>query len=99
MLLLSLLLMAGIQAFASDSVPFTLHNKTLKSIPLVIPNVMNPNLSPISDSGVDLAVGQKIYFIHKHKRYLLIEVTPVYANTVVDVAEVIEQRKKELNLN
>ena len=40
-------------------ITFTLQNKTAKSIPLIIPSVMNPNLSPFSKSGVDLKVGQK----------------------------------------
>ena len=45
------------------AVPFTLRNNSLKSIPLKIPGVMNPNLSPMSNSGVDLAEGQKVYFL------------------------------------
>ena len=34
-------------------VSFTLVNSSSKSIPLIIPNEMNPNLSPKSNSGVD----------------------------------------------
>ena len=43
-------------------VSFTLRNETLKSIPLIIPGVMNPNLSPQSNSGVRLKMGQEIIY-------------------------------------
>jgi hypothetical protein len=43
-------------------VSFTLRNETLKSIPLIIPGVMNPNLSPHSNSGVRLKMGQEIKY-------------------------------------
>jgi len=43
-------------------ISFTLRNETLKSIPLVIPGVMNPNLSPQSNSGVRLKIGQEIKY-------------------------------------
>lgn len=39
---------------------FYLVNTTAQSIPLRIPGIMNPNLSPFSKSGVDLPIGQKI---------------------------------------
>lgn len=41
---------------------FTLRNETLKSIPLIIPGVMNPNLSPQSNSGVSLKIGQDVKY-------------------------------------
>jgi hypothetical protein len=41
---------------------FTLRNETMKSIPLIIPGVMNPNLSPQSNSGVSLKIGQEIKY-------------------------------------
>lgn len=44
----------------AQAIPMTFHNGSLKSIPLQIPGVMNPNLSPLSDSGVTLEVGQKV---------------------------------------
>ena len=43
-------------------ISFTLRNETYKSIPLIIPGVMNPNLSPRSNSGVRLKVGQEINY-------------------------------------
>ena len=43
-------------------ISFTLRNETLKPIPLIIPGVMNPNLSPRSNSGVRLKVGQEINY-------------------------------------
>lgn len=74
---------------------FTLHNSSLLSIPLVIPGVMNPNLSPLSDSGVGLALGQPIYFRHKGKDVLLLQVDEtIQEGQRIDVAELISQRKK-----
>ncbi len=99
-LLLSILFSIGIlsNTTAQQSVGFTLKNPTAKSIPLWIPSVMNPNLSPFSTSGVRLKVGQKIYFRHKMRKRLLLEVTKNYDEKSLDVAKLIRTRKKELNL-
>lgn len=43
---------------AQKSINLTFHNGSLNSIPLVIPGVMNPNLNPFSNSGVELGFGQ-----------------------------------------
>jgi hypothetical protein len=73
-----LLLVITLPAWA---VPMRFLNNSLRSIYLEIPGVMNPNLSPMSSSGVDLAVGQKVYFFADgkkgaiKKRYLLLEIT------------------------
>jgi len=64
------------------SISFTLSNTSAKSIPLIIPNVMNPNLSPFSDSGVDLVVGQEILFKEKGKRYLLLKVDSIQSTQI-----------------
>jgi len=96
-----LLLTMGIctQTLAADgTMTFTLHNSSLKSIPLKIPGVMNPNLSPISDSGVSLEARQKIFFKYKNRKYLLLEVSPKLNGTKVDVAKLIEIRVEELGL-
>jgi len=53
-------------------VSFTLRNETLKSIPLVIPGVMNPNLSPQSNSGVRLKIGQEIKYKKGGRAHLLL---------------------------
>ena len=55
-------------------VSFTLRNETLKSIPLVIPGVMNPNLSPQSNSGVRLKIGQEIKYKKGGRAHLLLVV-------------------------
>lgn len=83
---------------AQQSIGFTLKNPTAKSIPLWIPSVMNPNLSPFSTSGVRLRVGQKIYFKHKMRKKLLLEVTEEYDEKSLNVAKLIRARKKELKL-
>lgn len=95
LLSLALTLFVSLGLFA---VPFTLHNSSLKSIPLRIPGVMNPNLSPVSDSGVDLAVGQEIFFYHKKKKYLLLTVTESLRDQRLVVDELIRDRKRELGL-
>jgi|GEM_PF-1187331 len=79
-------------------VSFTLRNNSMKSIPLKIPNVMNPNLSPMSNSGVTLVVGQKILFKANGKKQLLLVVTEDYEGTTLDVGKLIKERKKELGL-
>ena len=53
---------------------FTLRNETLGSIPLIIPGVMNPNLSPQSNSGVRLKVGQEIKYKKGGRAHLLLVV-------------------------
>lgn len=56
------------------TVNFTLHNSSLKSIPLIIPGVMKPNLSPLSNSGVSLKTGQEIYYRKGLKKVLVLTV-------------------------
>jgi hypothetical protein len=80
--------------YADTSISFTLYNPLLKSIPLVIPGVMNPNLSPLSRSGVTLAVGQQIFIIRNRQRELLYTVPADLApGTEVNCAQLIENLK------
>jgi len=96
-LLLSLSISSA--AFGIDgTVAFTLHNSSLKSIPLKISGVMNPNLSPNSDSSVKLETGQAIYFKYHSKKYLLLEVASKLDGTLVDVAQLIKERIEYLGL-
>lgn len=88
-------------SFASPSISFTLANETQKSIPLQIPGVMNPNLSPMSTSGVSLKIGQEIYFFPKgksifKKKELLLTVTADLEGKTLKVNELIKKRIKEL---
>ena len=78
---------------------FTLANESAKNIPLIIPSVMNPNLSPFSASGVDLQVGQEIFFKVKGKKYLLLSVDDsIQQDSTLDVAALLKKRKQELGL-
>ena len=80
-------------------ISFTLINPSDASIPLIIPNVMKPNLSPNSSSGVDLKIGQILLFRNGLKRYTLLTVDNSIKNgQEVDVYEILQQRKKELGL-
>jgi hypothetical protein len=73
-------------------------NNSLKSIPLTIPGVMNPNLSPLSTSGVSIPEGTVVSFFYKKKKYELVTITSDMEKTVI-VNELIERRKKELSLD
>ncbi|NKI31051.1 hypothetical protein [Croceivirga thetidis] len=80
-------------------ISFTLVNSSSESIPLIIPNVMNPNLSPNSNSGVDLGIGQELIFRNKGKRYVLFTVDETIKNgDKIDVYKLLQERKKELGL-
>lgn len=97
-----LLFIVGL-CFASvkaQNISMTFHNGSFHSIPLIIPGVMNPNLSPKSDSGVGLDVGQKVYFFpngKKKNRELLFIVNATWKkDTILQIDKIIEKRKKEL---
>lgn len=85
-------------AFAQQTISMTLHNGSLKSISLVIPSYMNPNLNPLSNSGVALNVGQKVYYFpegRKGKKELLFEVQKNWKNdTVIEVHTAIDDKMK-----
>lgn len=86
-------------AKAKKYISFSLTNETAKSIPLQIPSVMNPNLSPFSRSGVDLKIGQKIFFKHKGRKHLLLQVSDeIKDGETVEVSSLIKKRKAELGL-
>jgi biopolymer transport protein ExbD len=83
----------------ADYVNFTLRNNSPKAIPLIIPTVMNPNLSPFSNSGVGLKIGQEILFKKNGKRYVLLTVDErIEEGAVVEVSSLLRQRRKELGL-
>ena len=87
------LFFANLQA---QNIHMTFHNGSLQSIPLVIPGVMNPNLSPLSDSGISLDVGQKIYFFPKGKRkskeILFVVDNNIKKDSVLQIDEIIKKR-------
>ena len=84
----------------AQNIPMTFHNGSFKSISLIIPGVMNPNLNPKSNSGVSLDVGQKVYFFpnskNKNKELLFIVEATWKKDTVLQMDEIIEKRKREL---
>ena len=84
----------------AQNIPMTFHNGSFRSIPLIIPGVMNPNLNPKSNSGVSLDVGQKVYFLPNGKRNskaLLFTVDATFKkDTVLQIDEIIKKRKLEL---
>lgn len=79
-------------------VTFTMRNSSAKSIPLMIPGVMNPNLTAFSNSGVNLKIGQEVLFRYKGKTEILMIVSDeIKSGDKLDVAEIIKNRKKELD--
>lgn len=71
---------------------FYLENNTAQRIPLRIPGVMNPNLSPFSRSGVDLPNGQKIFLDLNGERILILTVTDSIPHGArIDVATLINK--------
>lgn len=82
-----------------EYINFTLRNNTATSIPLIIPSVMNPNLSPFSNSGVSLKIGQEILFKENGKRYVLLTVeNTIQDGDIIDVGKRLKERKKVLGL-
>ncbi|MEN9987193.1 MAG: hypothetical protein RLZZ585_232 [Bacteroidota bacterium] len=98
-----ILLIQSTSSLYSQNIHFTFHNGSLKSIPLVIPTVMNPNLNPLSNSGVELKIGQNVYFYPNgtsKKRELLFTVDESFQqDQVLEIDAMIEKRKKELKNN
>jgi len=80
-------------------VEFTLRNESAKSIPLIIPGVMNPNLSPMSNSGVSLKVGQEILYKYKGKKRVLLEVTEDLEGKTLKVNKLLREAKKKIDVN
>ncbi len=95
-ILLSCILMFSQPAHQKDYASFVLHNETLTSIPLSIPGVMNPNLTPLGYSGVSLALGQEVFFMEKKKKYLLLTVDASLEGDTLEVGQLIKTRKQEL---
>lgn len=70
---------------------FYLVNSTAQSIPLRIPGIMNPTLSPFSKSGVDLPLGQKIVLKVGGKDLVILEVTDTIPKGArINVADLID---------
>jgi hypothetical protein len=84
----------------AQNIPMTFHNGSFKSIPLIIPGVMNPNLNPKSNSGVSLDVGQKVYFFpngtKKNREILFIVDATWKKDTILQIDKIMEKRKSEL---
>lgn len=87
----------------AQNIPMTFHNGSFKSIYLIIPGVMNPNLNPKSNSGVSLDVGQKVFFFpdgKKKKKEVLFTVGWTWKNdTILEIDQIVETRIKELKAN
>ncbi len=62
---------------------------------------MNPNLSPMSNSGITLEMGQVVYFFpngKKGKKEVLFVVTEDFQNgQVLEIDELIAEKKKQVN--
>ena len=85
--------------FSQKSVKLTFHNGSLKSIPLVIPGVMNPNLNPLSNSGVELEYGQEVFYFEngdKRKKALLFIVGDQFKDgEILEIDELIKEKNQQ----
>lgn len=80
-------------------VSFTLRNETSNSIPLLIPGVMNPNLSPYSNSGVRLKIGQEINFRQGLKTHNLIIIdNTIKSGDTLNIGAILQERKSTLEI-
>lgn len=75
----------------STYIPLKLVNGSAQSIPLVIPGVMNPNLSPFSKSGVELKVGQRIFVKQGLTKKEIFQVLPnTTANSEIQIHKLLK---------
>jgi hypothetical protein len=85
---------------SQQTVHLTFRNMSLKSIPLVIPGVMNPNLSPLSNSGVELEYGQEVFYFQngdKRRKALLFVIDDQFKDgEVLEINKLIKGKKKVL---
>lgn len=73
---------------------FVLSNTSDTSIPLLIPGVMNPNLSPHSESNVLLSIGQEIFYRKGIKQHLILVVDDaLLEGSTIDVTALIRRIK------
>jgi hypothetical protein len=82
-----------------QNIPMTFHNGSFSPIYLSIPGVMNPNLSPKSNSGVSLDVGQVVYFFPKGKngkKEILFTVSSTWKG-FADIGKVLLQADGKIN--
>ena len=71
-----------------------LENNTDQPIPLRIPGIMNPNLSPNSKSGVRLPMGQEVFLKKGIKQLLIFRVdTVIQDGMTIDIAKRIKDAK------
>ena len=76
---------------ATRTVAFYLVNSTAQTLPILIPGIMNPKLTPFSQSGVELPWGQKIYLKTPGEKLLLLTVTDsIPKGAGIDVADLID---------
>ena len=76
---------------ANRTVAFYLVNSTVQTLPILIPGIMNPKLTPFSQMGVELPLGQKIFLKTPGERLLLLTVTDsIRKGAGIDVADLID---------
>ena len=73
------------------TVGFYLVNTTAQTLPILIPGIMNPKLTPFSQSGVELPWGQKILLKTPGEDLLLLTVSDtIHKGARIDVADLID---------
>ncbi len=75
---------------------FSLTNESAQSIPLLIPGVMNPNLSPYSRSGVTLVEGQTILYRYRGKARVILTVdNSIASGSTIEVSTLLKSKIEE----
>jgi len=89
-----LICLTGVIYALSDGVPvsFTLRNGSATSIPLKIEKVMNPNLSPFSNSGVTCEEGTRIFYKKDGKWIEILVVTEELEGEVIRVDKILKEK-------
>jgi len=76
---------------ANRTAGFYLVNSTAQTLPILIPGIMNPKLTPFSQSGFDLPWGQKIFLKTPGENLLLLTVSDtIRKGSLIDVADLID---------
>lgn len=84
-------------ASKEGSIKLVFINESAKSIPLIIPTVMNPNLSPNSKSSVIVRYGQEILFKHQYRVHILTVINDNFNSCdTLKIDELVRLRKQQL---
>ncbi len=81
----------GNKTTSARTAGFYLVNTTRQTLPIHIPGIMSPRLSPFTNTGVELPLGQKIFLKTPQENLLILTVTDtIQKGARIDVADLID---------